>query len=59
MSGDKFLDIIDKLKKDEQPVVSSPSTTDEGLRSLNEGLKNNTFSLDKNNTAKKKSSENE
>lgn len=58
MADDKFLDIINKLKNDEQPVISSPSTTEEGLRALNEGLKNNTFSLDKNNTVKKNSEDN-
>ena len=46
MSGDKFLDIIDKLKKDEQPIVSPLSTIGEGLRTLNEKINNN-YDLDK------------
>lgn len=58
MADDKFLDIINKLKNDEQPVIPSSSTTEEGLRALNEGLKNNTFSLDKNSTIKKNSEDN-
>lgn len=41
MSGDKFLDIIDKLKKDEQPIVSPLFTVGEGLRTLNEKINNN------------------
>lgn len=47
MADDKFFDIINKLQNDEQPSIQNDSLSTEGLRNLNEGFRNSTFSLQK------------
>lgn len=47
MADDKFLDIINKLQNDEQPLIQNDSLSTEGLRDLNEGFRNSTFWLHK------------
>lgn len=47
MENDKFFDIVNKLKRDEQIANQNDSVSLEGLRDLNEGLKNSNFSLEK------------
>lgn len=47
MTEDKFMNIVNKLKNDEQPIITSPKDSQEGLRSVNEGLRRSNYSLSK------------
>ena len=47
MENDKFFDIVNKLKRDEQIANTDNSMSLEGLRDLNEGFRNSNFSLEK------------